>query len=664
MNVLDREDLDTESYTYFLDLDNDGVSEKVEVKNYQSVLAIELYKNDGSYIDNWVLTDKRACLSRLMYGDYDQNGYMELYVFTEKNDSIYINWLEPLNGRTWKKEKTAVCTLHKIKDKCDYTITNVGLYDLNNDGNKEVVFMVNMGYGLKPRSLFAMDISNREIKTSPKSFAAIKGPVYVMDIDGDGLKEITYRTGATANIAGNLKVPYSDNSAWMFVHDNNLNFKFPPVEFPGETKAVQTVPFEIKGTYYLFSLVYDPRSPAQPHQLLVYSNSGKFIKEIDLGGIGALDEPLSLFYVPAGSKSILFVINALKGIIYKLNDDFSLQRITSLNEKISSFFIDDVDGDGKKELMFYKYMSKKICISDMDFKHLSEVSINPNISNDVYQIGVYKSAKNNNFEIYGQVGWSVIKLELIKIPFYYNTLLFVTIYLGIFFVVFSAQKIQAINLSRKKKVESRINELQLKSTLSQLDPHFAFNVINTISTSILKDKKEKANDYLVGFSRLLRTSLEYSDKISWPVEKEIKFVRDYLNLQKARFDKVFQYKLDIDETVNQSVQIPKMIVQGYVENAIKHGLRPKGADGLLTIKVQQNNRSILIVIEDNGIGRAESLKSKRTSGTGKGLKLNSELIDLHNKLMNTSIRVHVDDLTGPDNRPLGTRVSVDIPVKD
>ena len=149
-----------------------------------------------------------------MYSDCDQNGFIELFVFTEKNDSIYINWLEPLNEQPWAPTEMAVCKINKVKNNCDYVVYNGDFSDLNGDGKMEIIFMVNNKYGLSPRSLYAVDIYNRSIIKSPTSFASLWGNVYVMDLDGDGEDEITYRNSATANVNED-SVPYSDHSAWL-----------------------------------------------------------------------------------------------------------------------------------------------------------------------------------------------------------------------------------------------------------------------------------------------------------------------------------------------------------------------------------------------------------------------------------------------------------------
>ena len=646
----------------YIDLDGDGLSERIIGTQYANVPVVEIFSNDGIYINNWPLTGRWACKFKLMYGDYDDNGFVELYVLTEENDSLFLHWLEPFKDNAWKPSKLNISDYKYHNNQCDYTFLPAGLSDLNHDGKKEVIFAISTGYGLSPRSVFAVDVFNGQLLQSPESYAALREPVFVVDLDDDGIDEIIIQTGATGNTKADSVIPYSDYSAWLMVFDHNLQFKFPPMEFPGEQKSIWTVPVVMNGSIQLFSLLIDKRSAAQPQRLFVHSGKGEFIREIDIGKIAFIDNALTLLLVRNRSDNLLFITDNKNGIVYKLNSDYLIKKIADFKERIEQITFDDYDNDGNPEIFFYKYKSKKICLADINFKIKSEESIDLETPYEDAFIG--KIEKPGPAIILAQFGLEVFLIEYIPAPFYHRFKLIGLIYAGVFLIVVASQKLQSITLKQKQKVENRINELQLKSTLNQLDPHFAFNVINTISTNILNDNKEIANDYLVEFSRLLRRSLEYSDKISWSLESEIEFVRAYLKLQKSRFGELFDFRIDLDKTLDFSVHIPKMIVQGYIENAIKHGLRPKAAKGLLVIKVQQAAKYLLqIQIEDDGIGRAASQKLKSTSGTGKGMKLSTELVFLYNKLTGNNIEIQIDDLVDEANIPAGTSVSIYVPLK-
>lgn len=645
----------------YIDLDGDGLSERIIGTQYSNVPVVEIFNADGSYVNNWPLTGRWACKFKLMYGDHDDNGFVELYVLSEENDSLYLNWMEPFKDNAWKPSKLNISDYKYHNNQCDYNYLPGGLSDLNHDGKKEVIFAITTGYGLEPRTVFAVDIANRQLLQSPKSFAALRAPVFIMDVDGDDIDEILLQTGATGNTKADSVIPYTDYSAWLIVFDNDLQFKFPPLEFPGEQKSIWTVPLISEGGMLLFSLLFDKRSVAQPQRLLVHSGKGEFIREIDIGKIAFIDNALTLLLVRNRSDNLLFISDNKNGIVYKLNSDYLIKKIADFKERIEQITFDDYDRDGKTDIFFYKYKSKKVCLADINFKIKSEESID--LETPYEDAFIRKIDKPGPAIILVQFGLEVFLIEYIPMPFYDRFKLIGLIYAGVFFIVVASQKVQSITLKQRQKVENRINELQLKSTLNQLDPHFAFNVINTISTNILNDNKDIANDYLIEFSRLLRRSLEYSDKISWTLESEMEFVRAYLKLQKSRFGDMFDFRIDLDKALDLSVHIPKMIVQGYVENAIKHGLRPKASRGILTVKVLKAEKKLLkIQVEDDGIGRSASQKLKSTAGTGKGMKLSTELVTLYNKLTGNKIELHIDDLTDEANEPTGTRVSISVPL--
>ncbi len=145
--------------------------------------------------------------------------------------------------------------------------------------------------------------------------------------------------------------------------------------------------------------------------------------------------------------------------------------------------------------------------------------------------------------------------------------------------------------------------------------------------------------------------------------EELDFTENYLMLEKIRFKDKFEYRINISENVNKDQSIPKMIIQIYVENAIKHGLKHKEKDGLLKIDVSYNKRGRLlplkIIIEDNGIGREKAAELK-TFGTGHGMKIMKTIGELYFKLYKIEIKQKVEDLFDEKGNAVGTRVVVEI----
>ena len=177
--------------------------------------------------------------------------------------------------------------------------------------------------------------------------------------------------------------------------------------------------------------------------------------------------------------------------------------------------------------------------------------------------------------------------------------------------------------SRKEKLN-----LELKALRSQLNPHFIFNALNSIQGLMNKNELDAANHYLTEFSSLLRDSLKNKDAEFVPLEKELKILETYIKLEQLRFG--FKYTITVSEYLAiNDIEIPSLLIQPLVENAIKHGAGPKSENGLLQIKFSGDGKNLLIDIADNGNGfEAEE------ANNGFGLKLVKERIQLLNDSFN------------------------------
>jgi len=219
-----------------------------------------------------------------------------------------------------------------------------------------------------------------------------------------------------------------------------------------------------------------------------------------------------------------------------------------------------------------------------------------------------------------------------------------------------------INQKRKSEKEKELIELQLKTIKSQIDPHFAFNAINTVASFIFTEKPEVTYDYFTQFARMIRSILEDSDKISRPLHEEIDFVKNYLDLQKMRFRDKFEYDVQVDENVVETTEVPKMVVQSYAENAIKHGLMHRPSDGRLSIRVGMTDEILNIVVEDNGVGR-ERAAELNPGSTHRGFRIMQHITELYRKLYNIKITQEIEDLKDSEGKAAGTRVILRIFLK-
>ena len=190
------------------------------------------------------------------------------------------------------------------------------------------------------------------------------------------------------------------------------------------------------------------------------------------------------------------------------------------------------------------------------------------------------------------------------------------------------------------------NLLALKSLRSQMNPHFIFNALNSVNNYIAKSDERSANRYLSEFSTLMRSVLENSDEDFIPLTKELELLRLYVKLEHDRFSDKFDYEINVDERIDISTfQIPPMLLQPYIENAIWHGLRYKVDKGFLNIQIKQNkDTSLSITISDNGIGRKRSAelktqnqKKQRSKGMGNIKKRIAILNDMYKDRVDVDI---------------------------
>lgn len=227
-------------------------------------------------------------------------------------------------------------------------------------------------------------------------------------------------------------------------------------------------------------------------------------------------------------------------------------------------------------------------------------------------------------------------------------------------IVYFYMKRKQIKENKQREIEQKLIKMQVSTINSQLDPHFIFNAIAAIGSEVQEKNNDKAYEYFVKVSHLLRNSLKDSEKITRTLHEEIKFVENYLLLQKFRFEDRFDYKIEVDKLVKLDTIVPKMCIQIFVENSMKHGLEHKIKNGKLLVTISNSNNGVFAVIEDNGVGRIASSKFKSNS-TGVGLKVFKEFFFIMNKYNNVPATFYIKDLYTKDNEPDGTKVKLFIP---
>ncbi|WP_375324284.1 tetratricopeptide repeat protein [Flagellimonas sp. GZD32] len=202
-------------------------------------------------------------------------------------------------------------------------------------------------------------------------------------------------------------------------------------------------------------------------------------------------------------------------------------------------------------------------------------------------------------------------------------------------------------------------ELEKRMLRAQMNPHFIFNSLNSIQSLIHANDRENALNYLCKFSRLLRQVLESSINISLLLSEEIKLLKIYVELEALRFDNSFTYAFHIDEHLDVDAhEVPMLLVQPYIENAIIHGLMPKEGPKQLNLYFNDSPEFIECIIEDNGVGIIAKKSPGQSDRISRGMSITEKRIEALSKFTDLEL-VHIENLN--DGSKTGTRVTILIP---
>lgn len=236
-------------------------------------------------------------------------------------------------------------------------------------------------------------------------------------------------------------------------------------------------------------------------------------------------------------------------------------------------------------------------------------------------------------------------------------------YIILLAILMSVLVFALIMMYQRYKIQRKHNlQLDLKALRTQMNPHFIFNALNSVNSFIAKNDELNANKYLVRFSTLMRSILDNSEMDFIPLKKEIEILELYLQLENMRFSDKFSFNFSIDPKVDvDHFEIPPMLIQPYIENAIWHGLRYKEDEGILNVSLETDGNGLKVVIEDNGIGRTKSMELKTKSqkvNKPKGIKNTTKRLEILGKIYHQEIKQQIEDLKANGE---GTRVSLCIP---
>ncbi len=639
------------------DLDSDGNTERVYIFNSAEAqrLSIMLFDADGLIRETINFTDHDWTPNSFpeIY-DIDEDGIKEVMIVSIRNDSVYLNALNLFTSEFIIRD-LLLGVVEKPVSQMAYRTDFFAYEDFNNDGIKELYFLFDAGYGLKPRNLYRYDFVSRSLYSTPESYIVWNSPVF-RDLNSDGIPEILAWNYAPSNVP--FETEFTDTRAWIGAFDLEMNYLFPPIPMPAGYGYVYTSPATFSDS--LFFAIYSNRSSDTiPNRIFLLDYHGKILNE----KMVFQDDPTlySQRLEIIDNKNYLLINNIGQFELTAELDNLPQQKIKRQKSYNPYFHLKsypvDVNGNGTEELVYYHVNTSEIEILNEQYKQLAGFRLpfdRLRITN-IYPYLV--NGKTDRLMVVTDSGYFFMKYT--ENPFYRTKYL---VWLGIFFTAWGftwlVQFFQRRRMEQKWETEKQLTELQFNTIRNQLNPHFIFNALSSVGYLIENGKKDEAYDYLSINSRLIRKVLEDAELTTRPLEEELTFVKDYLKVQEFRFGNRFKYETDIDADVNLKLAVPKMVLHTYVENAVKHAFKEMETGGRLKIEIYSLHNGVQLTVRDNGTWKEPSGHSSES--TGKGIKIMEAYYRIFEKQHQCRILTEFTDLQKTNPSLSGTEVSIRI----
>jgi tetratricopeptide (TPR) repeat protein/anti-sigma regulatory factor (Ser/Thr protein kinase) len=256
-----------------------------------------------------------------------------------------------------------------------------------------------------------------------------------------------------------------------------------------------------------------------------------------------------------------------------------------------------------------------------------------------------------------------LKIEKQRARFYY-LISSIALLVFIAYMLFTRYKLRQKHF--RTELEKKNIEIEQRLLRTQMNPHFIFNSLNSISSFISANNSGSAQTFLSKFARLMRYILDNSRKSFVPVDDEVNTLQLYMELERLRFDDKFDFSIVVEEGIDhENTYIPPMLIQPFVENSIIHGLANKPSQGNIRIDMKTDGRVMSCVVEDDGVGREKAMEIKKLAGKTKhkslGMQVTQERLDLLRDKSGLDVSVRIIDLMDEAGKPGGTRVEIRLP---
>ncbi|WP_162846388.1 tetratricopeptide repeat-containing sensor histidine kinase [Flavobacterium dankookense] len=232
--------------------------------------------------------------------------------------------------------------------------------------------------------------------------------------------------------------------------------------------------------------------------------------------------------------------------------------------------------------------------------------------------------------------------------------------IGLVFVIFNRRQVK-----RRLTLQKEVAEYEQKALHLQMNPHFVFNCLGSISSFIVQNGTDQALKYLSKFSKLMRLTLEYSKGSIIPIDKEIESLQNYLELEQLRFHNKFVFKISSSDSVEFNMGLPPLLIQPFVENAILHGLVPKESNGKIEVSFVVKENQLVCTITDDGIGISKSKEIKQNSmqaHQSMALEITKKRLEIMEATISKSAQIEIKEIE-ENNNIKGTRVTLKLPIQ-
>lgn len=239
--------------------------------------------------------------------------------------------------------------------------------------------------------------------------------------------------------------------------------------------------------------------------------------------------------------------------------------------------------------------------------------------------------------------------------------LFVLLLMGIAFLIYNRMQ-----LKKTLTLQKELAEYEQKALHLQMNPHFVFNCLGSISSFIVQNGTDSAIKYLSKFSKLMRLTLEYSKESLIPIDKEIESLQNYLELEQLRFNNMFDFKITKSKEIEDDMALPPLLLQPFVENAIIHGLIPKKENGIISVDFSIEKESLICTIVDNGIGFEKSKEIKENLVAihkSMALDITKKRLEMMEASTAQKAKVEIKEIKNDSGEIQGTKVVLNLPIQ-